>query len=68
MSAGPKPHPRPSKDEDEKDGRVPEDAGFDRWLNRQLHKIYDPILDETIPDDINDLLERFERRDSDEEG
>ncbi len=47
---------------------MPEDTGFDRWLNRQLHKIYDPILDETIPDDINDLLERFERRDADEEG
>ena len=56
------------KDENGEDGRVPENTGFDRWLNRQLHKIYDPILDETIPDDINDLLERFERRDGDEGG
>jgi hypothetical protein len=38
------------------------DPGFDRYLARQLHQLYDPVLDEAVPDDLADLLERFERR------
>jgi hypothetical protein len=37
------------------------DPGFDRYLARQLHQLYDPVLDEAVPDDLADLLERFER-------
>lgn len=39
------------------------DGGFDHWLDRQLHKIYDPVLDERIPDDLARLLEGFAKRD-----
>jgi hypothetical protein len=42
--------------------RRPLDAGFDRWLDRQLHKIYDPVLNENVPDDLLRLLEKFEER------
>jgi hypothetical protein len=40
------------------------DRGFDRWLNRQLHVFYDPVLDQKVPDDIATLLELFESRDT----
>lgn len=36
------------------------DAGFDRWLNKQLHNLYDPVLNELVPTDIADLLEAFD--------
>lgn len=38
------------------------DIGFDRYLSRQLHEIYDPILSEAVPDEIAKLLEQFEPR------
>jgi hypothetical protein len=34
--------------------------GFDRWLNRQLHRLYDPVLAEPVPDEIMRLLHRFD--------
>jgi hypothetical protein len=37
----------------------PLEASFDRYLSRQLHEIYDPILDEAIPDSIAKLLDQF---------
>jgi Anti-sigma factor NepR len=36
------------------------ERGFDRWLNGQLHRIYDPVLTEPVPDEIARLLEQFE--------
>lgn len=36
------------------------EAGFDRWLNRQLHEIYDPVLNEAVPDEIASLLDQFD--------
>jgi Anti-sigma factor NepR len=36
------------------------DRGFDRWLNRQLHRLYDPVLGEAVPDEMMRLLEQFE--------
>ena len=47
--------------------------GFDRWLNRQLHRLYDPVLSESVPDEIMRLLERFDTQadtppDKDDEG
>lgn len=48
------------------------DRGFDRWLNRQLHVFFDPVLDQKMPDEIASLLEQFESRDkqpgNDDEG
>ncbi len=36
------------------------ERGFDRWLNRQLHRIYDPVLNEAVPDEIMRLVEQFD--------
>ncbi|TVQ36090.1 MAG: hypothetical protein EA356_06315 [Geminicoccaceae bacterium] len=33
--------------------------GFDRWVRRQLHQLYDPVTDEPIPERLADLLDRF---------
>jgi hypothetical protein len=38
------------------------ERGFDRWLNRQLHRLYDPVLAEDVPDEIMRLLDQFEPR------
>jgi hypothetical protein len=38
------------------------DAGFDRWLNRRLHELYDPVLEEPVPEGIASLLEGFDRK------
>lgn len=38
------------------------DRAFDRWLNRQLHRLYDPVLAEAVPEEIMRLLEQFETR------
>ena len=38
------------------------DTGFERWLNGQLHKLYDPVLDEAVPDELARLLEGFDER------
>lgn len=38
------------------------EAGFERWLNTQLHKMYDPVLEERIPDELSRLLEAFDER------
>lgn len=35
------------------------ERGFDRWLNRQLHRIYDPVLGEPVPDEMMRLLDQF---------
>ena len=35
------------------------ERGFDRWLNRQLHRIYDPVLGEPVPDEMIRLLDQF---------
>lgn len=39
--------------------RSAKDAGFDRWLGRQLHAIYDPVLEEELPENLRVLLEGF---------
>ena len=38
------------------------DPDYDRWLDRKLHQIYDPVLRETIPDEMAKLLLQFEER------
>ena len=43
------------------------DAGFDIYLSRELHQLYDPVLGEAIPDEIAALLGGFVPR-SDDDG
>ena len=43
------------------------DQGWDRWLNRQLHRLYDPVLAEAVPDRIMRLLEQFETSPQDDD-
>lgn len=43
-------------------GRSAIDAGFERWLDNQLHRLYDPVLNETLPDDIARLIEQFAQK------
>jgi len=38
------------------------DVGFDRWLTDRLHSIYDAVLKEEVPDELESLLDRFARR------
>ncbi|MEZ5906829.1 MAG: NepR family anti-sigma factor [Geminicoccaceae bacterium] len=40
--------------------RSAKDAGFDRWLGKQLHAMYDPVLDEELPESLLELLNGFE--------
>jgi hypothetical protein len=47
---------------DRREPRWAEDAGFDRWLEDQLHKAFDPVLGEGLPKDLQELLKRFEPR------
>ncbi len=39
------------------------DPGFDRWLDRQVRSLYDPVLEEKIPDHLLELLDAFGSRD-----
>lgn len=41
---------------------VSSERGFERWLNRQLHRLYDPVLSEAVPDEIMRLLDQFDER------
>jgi hypothetical protein len=34
-----------------------EDASFDRWLRRELTRLYDPVLHEPVPEALRRLLE-----------
>jgi hypothetical protein len=38
------------------------EIGFDRWLKHKLHEVYDPVLDEQVPEDLIRLLEAFDSR------
>jgi len=48
---GPRPPPRTSQE-----------RAFNRWLSEQLRRKYDPVLDESIPEEILDLLRRDRER------
>jgi len=41
------------------------DTDYDRWLDRRLHQLYDPVLAEEIPDEIASLLAQFEDKPTD---
>lgn len=38
-----------------------EQENFQRWVNDQLRKLYDPVLDEPIPDAMLELLRKHRR-------
>ena len=44
------------------------DAGFDTYLSRELHQLYDPVLGEAIPDEMAALLSGFVPRPDDDGG
>ena len=41
--------------------KTPQDAAFRRWLEGQLHEKYDPVLEESIPDDLLSVLKQDDR-------
>ncbi|WP_325732707.1 hypothetical protein [Geminicoccus sp.] len=43
------------------------DVDYDRWLNRRMHQLYDPVLDEAIPPEMAKLLLQFEEKPQDGE-
>jgi hypothetical protein len=36
------------------------DAQFDSWLVDRLHRVYDPVLQEPLPEDLLRLVESFD--------
>lgn len=38
------------------------DQAFDQWVARQLHKVYDEVLSEPVPDELLRLVERFDEQ------
>ncbi len=42
--------------------RRKDDTGVDQWFTRRLHDLYDPVLNEKIPDDLSRLLDDFAKR------
>jgi hypothetical protein len=38
------------------------DVDYDRWLDRRLHQLYDPVLTEEIPPEMASLLAQFEEK------
>jgi hypothetical protein len=36
----------------------PSERPFDKWLQKQLHAMYDEIASEPLPDDLLNLIER----------
>jgi hypothetical protein len=53
---------RPPNEGSERKGRArtepSPDELFRRWLEQQLHKRFDPVLEEPVPDDLLALLQR----------
>jgi hypothetical protein len=35
---------------------------LDEWFTKRLHDLYDPVLEEQIPEDLSRLLEDFAKR------
>jgi hypothetical protein len=36
------------------------DQAFDQWVARQLHKVYDEVLNEPVPDELLRLVEQID--------
>jgi hypothetical protein len=42
-------------------GKTTTERPFDKWLQKQLHAMYDEIASEPLPDDLVSLIERDAR-------
>jgi hypothetical protein len=40
--------------------RTTADASFDRWLAGQMRQLYDQVLDESVPEDLVQLVRSFD--------
>jgi hypothetical protein len=40
----------------------PSDAAFDVWLNRGLHKLFDDVANEPIPEELLKLIEEDRKK------
>lgn len=47
-----------SKRDDEQRQEAKSDRAFERWVSRQLHKIYDEVLNEDVPPELLAVVER----------
>ena len=36
------------------------DTAFDQWVSRELHKVYDEVLNEPVPEELLRLVERLD--------
>lgn len=49
--------PRPAEPGRQAPDRLKKPPQFDNWLSQQLKSLYDPVLDEPLPDDLIRMLE-----------
>ena len=49
--------PKPSNNAKDPTKQQAKTEAFDLWLKRGLHKIYDDVTNEPIPDDLRKLIE-----------
>ena len=47
---------------DEQPRKRKSDAAFDLWLKRGLHKLYDDIAQEPVPDELLKLIEQDRKK------
>ncbi len=38
------------------------EPGFDRWMTKRLHEVFDPVVEEKVPDEFERLLDEFAQR------
>lgn len=43
------------------------EPGFDRWITKRLHEVFDPVVEEKVPDEFERLLDEFAGRSDIEE-
>ncbi|UYN93292.1 MAG: hypothetical protein KIT25_14625 [Enhydrobacter sp.] len=46
-------------------GRPPGQRPFDKWLQKQLHAMYDEIASEPLPDELLNLIESDAKKNGD---
>ncbi len=50
--------PQPNKSKQSR----PSDSAFDVWLNRGLHKLFDDVASEPIPEELLKLIEEDQKK------
>ncbi|MDR6294553.1 MULTISPECIES: NepR family anti-sigma factor [Inquilinus] len=59
--------PRPAEPGRVAPDRLKKPPQFDNWLSQQLKSLYDPVLDEPLPDDLLEMLEQGAKKPKPEE-